>query len=143
MLADGGRVIVLRPTGVSPVAKPCMPRSQGIHKGAAALLWGEPAHGACQRLLLAAQRAVGVGGTLPPRLSPGGGNGKGGVQIPCCRRQFPARPDAWNLPQIVAHSALPFSGSQPPECGHPTASGNDSAPVSIPVRCPISESRSA
>jgi hypothetical protein len=28
-------------------------------------LWGEPAHDACQRLLLAAQRAVGVGGTRP------------------------------------------------------------------------------
>ena len=26
------------------------------------------------------QRASGVGGTRPPRLSPGGGNGKGGVQ---------------------------------------------------------------
>src|SRR6266496_3166951 len=37
------------------------------------LLWGEPpAFG-------------GVGGTLPPRLSPGGGNGKGGVHPPCCR----------------------------------------------------------
>ena len=39
-----------------------------MHKGAAALLWGEsPGFG-------------GVGGTLPPRLSPGGGNGKGGVR---------------------------------------------------------------
>src|SRR5215469_10965753 len=49
-----------------------------MHKGAAALLWGETAHDGCQRLLLATQRAAGVGGTLPPRLSPGGGNGKGG-----------------------------------------------------------------
>jgi hypothetical protein len=32
---------------------------------------------------------AGVGGTLPPRLAPGGGNGKGGVQIPCCRRPIP------------------------------------------------------
>src|SRR6266545_4399433 len=38
-----------------------------MHKGAAALLWGEP------------PGFGGVGGTLPPRLSPGGGNGKGGV----------------------------------------------------------------
>jgi hypothetical protein len=28
----------------------------------------------------------GVGGTRPPRLAPGGGNGKGGDPIPCCRR---------------------------------------------------------
>src|SRR6185369_14925912 len=38
-----------------------------------------------------AQRASGVGGTLPPRLSPGGGNGKGGVPIPCCRRLISSR----------------------------------------------------
>src|SRR5580692_5268858 len=79
-----------------------------MHKGAAALLWGESAHDAGQRLLLAAQRAVGVGGTRPPRLSPGGGNGKGGVPIPCCRRPFSDPADGvWNLPRIVAHSALP------------------------------------
>ena len=32
--------------------------------------------------------SAGVGGTLPPRLAPGGGNGKGGDLIPCCRRPF-------------------------------------------------------
>jgi hypothetical protein len=31
----------------------------------------------------------GVGGTRPPRLSPGGGNGKEGDQLPCCRRLIP------------------------------------------------------
>jgi hypothetical protein len=31
----------------------------------------------------------GVGGTRPPRLAPGGGNGKGGDQLPCCRRLIP------------------------------------------------------
>jgi hypothetical protein len=61
-------------------------RHRGMHKGGfqwsglKPLLWGEPpAFG-------------GVGGTLPPRLSPRGGNGKGGTQIPCCRRLFFAQP---------------------------------------------------
>ena len=62
------------------------PRSQGMHKGAAALLWGEPAARGVPALFAGAQRAPGVGGTRPPRLSPGGGNGKGGDPIPCCRR---------------------------------------------------------
>src|SRR6188474_941244 len=142
MSADGDRVIVPRSAGVSQVAKPCVPRSQGIHKGAAALLWGEPAHDACQRLLLAAQRAVGVGGTRPPRLSPGGGNGKGGVQIPCCRRLFPFEPDAWNPPHRWCIGAF-LSGSTLSGYGRPTASGNGSAPASIPAPCPISGSRFA
>ncbi len=64
-------------------------RSRGIHKGAAALLWGEPAASVrASRLLLARNVPPGVGGTRPPRLAPGGGNGKGGDQIPCCRRLF-------------------------------------------------------
>ena len=62
---------------------------------------------ACQRFLLGAQRAAGVGGTRPPRLSPGGGNGKGGVQIPCCRRLFPVRPGGWILPRDRCASGLP------------------------------------
>src|SRR5271165_4712138 len=62
------------------------------------LLWGEPpAFG-------------GVGGTLPPRLSPGGGNGKGGVQIPCCRRQLPARHAM--SPGFPSRSASPYSHSE-------------------------------
>ena len=63
-------VTVLRCAGVSQTAKPWAPRSQGMHKGAAALLWGEPTHDACQRFLLAAQRADGVGGTCPAPACP-------------------------------------------------------------------------
>jgi hypothetical protein len=41
----------------------------------------------CQRSLLARDVPSGVGGTRPPRLAPGGGNGKGGDQyLPRCRR---------------------------------------------------------
>src|SRR5947209_20612511 len=69
-----------------------------MHKGAAALLWGEPAHDACQRFLLAPSVPTGVGGTLPPRLAPGGGNGKGGDPIPCCRRRIPSLAIALPLP---------------------------------------------
>ena len=94
--------MILRPAVVSQVAKPCMPRSQGIHKGAVALLWGEPAHDACRRLWLAAQRAAGVGGTRPPRLAPGGGNGKGGVQT--------------SLPPAVRGCVAPMAGSPLVEC---------------------------
>lgn len=39
---------------------------------------GSRPHRCVPALLAGAQRATGVGGTLPPRLSPGGGNGKGG-----------------------------------------------------------------
>jgi hypothetical protein len=54
------------------------PRSQGIHKGAAApLVGGAGGIDACQALFVGAQRAPGVGGTHPPRLALGG-NGKGG-----------------------------------------------------------------
>src|SRR5580658_3307541 len=114
-----------------------------MHKGAAALLWGEPAHDACQRLWLAAQRAVGVGGTRPPRLAPGGGNGKGGVQIPCCRRLFPAPSRMIGIwPDGYAFGSS-FIGSKLPGCGRPTASENDLVPVSSPAPYPIFESRSA
>jgi len=41
---------------------------------------GSRPHGKCQRLLLARDVLSGVGGTRPPRLSPGGGNGKEGDQ---------------------------------------------------------------
>lgn len=40
-------------------------RTQGMHKGAAALLWGEPAHDARQRFVLAAQRVRRRGGNPP------------------------------------------------------------------------------
>ena len=44
------------------------------------LLRGELRHRCVPALFAGTQRASGVGGTRPPRLSPGGGNGKGGVQ---------------------------------------------------------------
>ena len=44
------------------------------------LLRGEPRHRCVPALFAGTQRASSVGGTRPPRLSPGGGNGKGGVQ---------------------------------------------------------------
>ena len=44
------------------------------------LLRGEPLHRCVPVLFAGTQRASGVGGTRPPRLSPGGGNGKGGDQ---------------------------------------------------------------
>jgi hypothetical protein len=42
------------------------------------LLRGEPRHRCEPALFAGSHRASGVGGTRPPRLSPGGGNGKGG-----------------------------------------------------------------
>ena len=50
----------------------------GIHKGAQPSCGGSRSHGAGQRSWLAGHVPCGVGGTRPPRLSPGGGNGKGG-----------------------------------------------------------------
>ena len=44
------------------------------------LLRGELRHRCVPALFAGTQRASSVGGTRPPRLSPGGGNGKGGVQ---------------------------------------------------------------
>jgi hypothetical protein len=64
------------------------PRSQGIHKGAAApLVGGAGSIDACQALFLGAQRAPGVGGTYPAPACPWGKQGKGD-QIPRCRRLF-------------------------------------------------------
>ena len=48
-----------------------------MHKGAAALLWGEPAHDACQRLWLAAQRVPAWGEPARPGFPPEGETGKG------------------------------------------------------------------
>jgi hypothetical protein len=49
-------------------------------RGAGPFLRGSRPHGKRQRLLLARDVLSGVGGTRPPRLSPGGGNGKEGDQ---------------------------------------------------------------
>jgi hypothetical protein len=45
--------------------------------GSAPSCGGSRPRGKCQRFLLARDVPSGVGGTRPPRLSPGGGNGKG------------------------------------------------------------------
>src|ERR1700730_204448 len=60
---------------------------------------GEPRQRCVPALFAGAQRASGVGGTRPPRLSPGGGNGKVGVQTSL-------------LPQALAgsSSASPLGG---------------------------------
>ena len=71
------------------------------------LLWGEPPAGCVPAFCAGAKRACGVGGTRPPRLSPGGGNGKGGVPIPC-RRLFSSRslPMVPKWPCSAAHLGL-------------------------------------
>jgi hypothetical protein len=90
------------------------PRSRGIHKGAAALLGGAGSIVACQRCLLARNVLPGVGGTRPPRLAPGGGNGKGGDQIPSCRRLFLASP---GTPGVVSLNRPAQSCSEPVQDG--------------------------
>ena len=52
----------------------------GFARGAGPLLRGEPAARQVPAPFAGARRASGVGGTRPPRLSPGGGNGKEGDQ---------------------------------------------------------------
>ena len=52
--------------------------SGGCARGAGPLLRGEPAARQVPAPFAGARRASGVGGTRPPRLSPGGGNGKEG-----------------------------------------------------------------
>jgi hypothetical protein len=66
------------------------------------LLRGEPRHRCVPALFAGAQRASGVGGTRPPRLSPGGGNGKGGDQT--------------SLPPAVRGCVAPMAGSPLVEC---------------------------
>jgi len=63
-------------------------------------LRGEPRHRCMPALFAGMQRASGVGGTRPPRLSPGGGNGKGGVQSSL-------------LPQAVRVGVVRMSGTPP------------------------------
>jgi hypothetical protein len=52
----------------------------GSRKGAKPSCGGSRQHRCVPAPFAGAQRASGVGGTRPPRLSPGGGNGKGGDQ---------------------------------------------------------------
>src|SRR5947207_10052425 len=57
-------------------------------------------------------RASGVGGTRPPRLSPGGGNGKGGdFKLPCCRTHLPA-------PALQVHLRAPCPIYELRPCAH-------------------------
>src|ERR1700733_15596183 len=84
-----------------------------MHKGAAALLWGEPV-----AALLANRR----GGNPPAPAFLLGETGKGD-RIPCCRR--PLRDGICDRQQ--SHS---LSGSRQPECARPTTVGNGSAPAS-------------
>ena len=67
------------------------------------LLRGEPRHRGVPALLAGTKRASGVGGTCPPRLSPGGGNGKGGDQTSL-------------LPQAVRAGLAPMAGTPLLEC---------------------------
>jgi hypothetical protein len=87
-------------------AVPVVPTG-GMRKGGSAerfetTLRGEPRHRWVPALFAGAQRASGVGGTRPPRLSPGGGNGKGGDQT--------------SLPPAVRGCVAPMAGSPLVEC---------------------------
>jgi hypothetical protein len=54
---------------------------RGIHKGAAALLWGEPAARCVPALLAGAQRAPAWGEPARPGFPPEGETGKGASQF--------------------------------------------------------------
>src|ERR1700682_466570 len=60
-----------------------------MHKGGAAPFVGGAAARGVSAVFAGAARVAAWGGPAPPRLAPGGGNGKGGDQIPCCRRLIP------------------------------------------------------
>src|SRR5690348_16104765 len=87
----------------------------GSHKGGLPqglpLLWGEPPPG-------------GVGGTLPPRLPPGG-NGKGGFTIPSLL------PQALCVP-LRLHHPFPFRIADSP-CFHSHSLVEHFAPVPVGV----------
>jgi len=65
--------------------------AQGQRSALKPTLRGEPRHRCVPALFAGAQRANGLGGTRPPRLSPGAGNGKGGVQSADASISAPAR----------------------------------------------------
>ena len=52
-----------------------------MHKGAAALLWGEPAQDACQRFLLARSVLPAWGEPARPGFPPEGETGKGAFEF--------------------------------------------------------------
>ncbi len=118
---------------MNPAPARCAGDAQG---GGSPLVGGAGAR--CVPAPLAGRAACpGVGGTRPPRLAPGGGNGKGGVQIPCCRRLFPAPSRMIGIwPDGYAFGSS-FNGSKLPGCGRPIASENGSGPVSTPAPYPI------
>jgi hypothetical protein len=55
--------------------------SAGDAQGGAALLWGEPLHGSCQRSLLATARVAAWGEPARPGFPPEGETGKGDFQV--------------------------------------------------------------
>src|SRR5258708_518466 len=61
-----------------------------MRKGAAAPLVGGAAAWDVTALFAGAARVAAGGDPACPGFSPGGGNGKGGDRIPCCRRLIPA-----------------------------------------------------
>jgi hypothetical protein len=76
-----------------------------MRKGAAALLWGEPAHDACQRFLLAAQRAGRRGGNPPAPARPR-----------IAGRDFLPEELAGNSPSVIVNQAFVdafFPGQDP------------------------------
>jgi hypothetical protein len=72
---------------LAEAANLCARRSQGMHKGAAALLWGEPTH-RCVPALFCRPRSVpsAWGEPARPGFPPEGETGKGAIKFPCCRR---------------------------------------------------------
>jgi hypothetical protein len=60
-----------------------------MHNGALALLWGKPAHDACERVLLAAQRARKPPAAVFPRK---GETGKGEIKFLAAAGRFSALP---------------------------------------------------
>src|ERR1700681_434952 len=98
-----------------------------MHKGAAALLWGEPA--ASMRASCFCWRAAcspAWGDPPPPRLALGG-NGKGGLNSLLPQAISGTLAGATRIAQHGWNGTVFMSGSEQPVCAHPTASGNGSA----------------
>src|SRR5437763_229647 len=62
-------------------SNPALPRSRGMHKGAAALLWGEPAAAMPASAFCWWAACFRRGGNHPRPGLPPGGNGKGGIRF--------------------------------------------------------------
>jgi hypothetical protein len=91
----------------------------GIHKGGGSpSCGGSRVHRGGPALLAGAPRAPAWGEPARPGLSPGGGNGKGGVPIPCCRWRLllPCRSSVSPSPFLILRrgALASFPTSQPP-----------------------------